>query len=352
MRVLLTGDRGYLGEVTKRELSRCGLEIRGCDAGWFDPPGTPGERCDFRDLGEGELRGFDAVVHLAAVCNDASGEIVATATEELNHAATTEFARAARNAGIRSFVLASSCSVYGAAGDVYADEHYAPEPLTAYGASKLNAERDVLALGGPEFGATALRFATLYGYSPSFRSDLMVNRMVSTAWRFGRINTSGTGAAIRPMLHVADAAAAICATVAGDPALVTGRIFNVGRPGENFRVSDVADLVSGTFPEAQIVNVGSEDARTYSVAFDRFTTTFPEWRPRYRPADGVADVAAAYRRGDLAFPGADPEGWGTTDRRDHLLALVRSAQLDEHFRRPSQLETGTEPLLPQSPSGE
>ncbi|GGQ63222.1 NAD-dependent epimerase/dehydratase family protein [Couchioplanes azureus] len=332
MRVLVTGDRGYLGAVVKSALGEAGHRTYGCDLGWFDLPGPAGGR-DFRDLTEEDLRGVDVVVHLAAVCNDACGDISATATEEVNHAATVRFAGISREAGVRSFVFASSCSVYGAAGDVEADETFAPVPLTAYGASKLAAERDVLGLAGAGFSTATLRFATLYGYSPSFRSDLMVNRMVATAWRSGRIVMSGTGAALRPMLHVRDAATAVCAVAEDGAGTSGGRLFNVGRAHENFRVADIAGLVSAAFPAAAVEQAGADDARSYSVSFRRFAEAFPKWKPRFTPADGVAEVAAALAGGRL--PQLDPApdaGWGPTDRKEWLLRLLGSGRLDERFR--------------------
>jgi nucleoside-diphosphate-sugar epimerase len=325
VRVLVTGDRGYLGSQVSAVLERSA----GCDLGLFDTAGVAGPARDFRDLTAADLSGADAVVHLAAVPNDAAGDISPDATEDVNHRGSVRLARLARDAGVRSFVLASSCSVYGAAGDVAADESYSPTPLTAYGSSKLAAEAGVLALAGPGFRPVALRFATLYGYSPSFRSDLMVNRMVSTAWRTGKIHVSGTGAALRPMLHVRDAASAIAAVL---PVDLAGQLFNVGAVGRNRTVLDIARLVAEAFPDAVIEPAGVDDARSYTVDFARFARTLPDWRPRLEIADGVRDVADALRDGDLPQLTSAASGWATTDRREWLLRLRGRGVLDEQFR--------------------
>jgi nucleoside-diphosphate-sugar epimerase len=201
-------------------------------------------------------------------------------------------------------------------------------PLTAYGSSKLAAEAGVLALARPGFSPSALRFATLYGYSPSFRSDLMVNRMVSTAWRTGKIHVSGTGAALRPMLHVRDAASAVAGVVtAGLPGLV-----NVGAVGRNLTVLEVARLVAGAFPDADVEGAGVDDARSYTVDFTRFARTLPDWRPRFEVADGVRDVADALRGGDLPQLTSTSSGWAMTDRREWLVGLRARGALDEEFR--------------------
>lgn len=334
MRVLLTGNEGYLGAVVQEALRARGHEPTGADAGFFHPHGER-RPWDVRDVGVEDLDGYDAVVHLAGLSNDAAGDLSEEVTVAINERASVRLARLAKVAGVGRFVFASSCSVYGGAVRAGLTEEDEARPLTAYARSKLAAERAIVALSDPGFAPAALRFATLFGFSPSFRNDLLVNRMVSTAWRYGQITVAGDGRAERPLLHVRDAAEAVLGTLAADPATVRGAVFNVGAPGSNFSVRAVADLVRSRFPEAAVAFAGSADRRTYNVCFDRFASRLPDARPVRTVADGIVEVAAALD-GRPVFPSLGSE-WGRGERSSWLSLLRRESVLTEKFRwwRPS-----------------
>lgn len=332
MRVFLAGNRGYLGSVLQDLLESDGHEVVGLDTGFFDAePMQP--RRDVRDVTAADLDGCEAVVNLAALCNDACGDLSESVTHQINSDAAAKLARLARSHGARTYVIASSCSVYGAAtGQDVLDETGPVAPETAYALSKVVAEREVLALAGDSFAPIALRFATLFGDSPSFRSDIMVNRIAGTAARWGRIRINGAGSLWRPLLHVRDAARAIRAVLTTDPDAVRGEIFNVGFPDQNHQIIDVVNMARALQPEVSVTRAPAVDSRSYAVCFDKFLTTFAGFSSSCTVTDGLREVAHAYRR-RLRLPlDAAGEGWAGTDRRERLLAMRSGGHLDTHFR--------------------
>ncbi|HEY0449373.1 SDR family oxidoreductase [Actinophytocola sp.] len=330
MRIFLTGNAGYFGSVVHEELLAAGHEVTGCDAGFFDVERDESAAWDVRDVTVEELRGHDAVVHLAGLSNDAAGELSEEVTVEINQRASIRLAWLASKAGVERFVFASSCSVYGAAAEPNLTEDGIVRPLTAYAHSKLWAERAIVAFTANGLCPTALRFATLYGPSPAFRNDLLVNRMTSTAWRHGQVTVTGDGSAERPLLHVRDAASAILETLSADSAAVFGEVFNVGVPGANYSLRQVADLVTARYPDVGVRFTGSPDRRSYTVCFDRFTDRVDGWRPQRTVEDGVAEVAALLNR-TAPFPRLGTR-WGPGERSSWLAGLIRENVLTDEFR--------------------
>ncbi|QNP71423.1 SDR family oxidoreductase [Streptomyces roseirectus] len=334
MRILLAGNRGYLGSVLERSLLRDGHEVTGLDTGFFDPaPRQP--RRDVRHVTRDDLRGCDAIVNLAAMCNDACGDLSATATEQINAHAPVRLAELAKSLGIRSYVLASSCSVYGAARDGELTEKDEVAPETAYAASKVTAEHEVLRLADESFAPVALRFATLFGDSPSFRSDLMINRIALTAARWGEIRMNGEGLLWRPLLHVADAANAIRLVLessdSGASSAPAGEIFNVGFADQNHRVVDVVEMARELLPHVTVTRTPAPDNRSYAVCFDKFQAAYGEFKSTCTAEGGLREVLDAYRlrlRAPLSETG---DGWAGTDRREWLLAKRSAGVLDADF---------------------
>ncbi|WP_416970342.1 NAD-dependent epimerase/dehydratase family protein [Streptomyces sp. 4F14] len=328
MRILLAGNRGYLGSVLERSLLHDGHEVVGLDTGYFDPaPRQP--RKDVRRVTRDDLRGCDAVVNLAAMCNDACGDLSASATHQINAHAPVRLAELAKSLGIRSYVLASSCSVYGAAREGELTERDAVAPETAYATSKVTAEHEVLRLADESFAPVALRFATLFGDSPSFRSDLMVNRIALTAVRWGRIRMNGEGLLWRPLLHVADAAQAIRLVLESRES--GGEVFNVGFADQNHRIVDVVEMTRELLPDVTVTKEPAPDSRSYAVCFDKFQAAYGEFKSTCTAADGLREVLDAYRlrlRAPLSETG---DGWAGTDRREWLLAKRSAGDLDADF---------------------
>ncbi|MEV6932537.1 SDR family oxidoreductase [Dactylosporangium sp. NPDC051485] len=344
MRTLVTGNMGYFGRALENVLQDAGHSVKGWDCGLFS--GWDDDVRDIRDISAADLSHFDNIVHLAALSNDATGELAPQMTREINLAAAVRIAELAREAGVRRFVFASSCSVYGAGSGVVNDENSTLNPLTEYARSKASAEVAMARLSTDGFWPVSLRFATLYGDSPSFRSDLVVNRMVCTAWRYGSIFVVGDGSISRPLLHVRDASNAIEAVLQADRATVTGEVFNVGASNANYRIFELAELVGSLFDEVRLEHGGTADTRDYAVDFRKFQDRFKGWNPGMSPLDGAREVLAALDSGrlaDLRVQGAD---WGPTDRGQWLRSLRREAKVSGDLRWADSRLLPTSDLLP------
>jgi nucleoside-diphosphate-sugar epimerase len=320
VKILLAGNRGYLGSVLQQLLLQDGHEVIGLDTGFYDAdPMQP--RKDVRQVTLDDLAECDAVVNLAAMCNDACGELSADVTHQINADAAVRLARMAKSQGIGTYVFASSCSVYGAAAD--------DGELTD--TSKVIAERELMQLADGAFSPVALRFATLFGDSPSFRSDLMVNRMALTACRWNEIWMNGEGLLWRPLLHVRDAARAIRNVLYADAVELGGEVFNVGFPDQNHRIVDVVEMACELLPDLTVTKSPAPDNRTYAVCFDKFHATFEQFRSSCSVADGLHEVVQAYHR-RLRLPlSAVGDGWAGTDRCGRLLGLRGAGHLDHGF---------------------
>src|SRR5690606_7581916 len=220
MRVLLTGSSGYVGSVMSRMLREAGHDVVGLDSDLFrdctfgdDAPDRAVIRKDIRDVRAEDLAGFDAVIHLAALCNDPLGSMNPGLTAEINHRASVRLARLARSAGVPRFVFASSCSLYGVAGQEMLDERAAFNPVTPYGLSKVQVEQDVARLATDEFSPTFMRNATAYGVSPRLRLDVVVNNLVAAAYATGQVLIQSDGTPWRPLVHVEDFSRAFIAVL-------------------------------------------------------------------------------------------------------------------------------------------
>lgn len=305
MRVLMTGHEGYIGSVMAPWLAAAGIEVHGLDSGLFagcdfgtPPPTIPARRIDLRDVSAEHLAGFDAVVHLAAISNDPLGNLNPRCTYQINHEASVRLAERAREAGVSRFLYSSSCSVYGAASpDDVLDESASFSPVTPYAESKVWVERDVARLANDDFSPVFLRNATVYGVSPRLRGDLVVNNLVGWAFATGRVLLKSDGSPWRPLVHVEDVCRAFLAVLRADRSRIHGEAFNVGRTGENYRISEVADSVREVVKGSRIdFEAGAgPDPRCYRVRFEKIESTLPEYQPVWTVRAGVEELERAYR---------------------------------------------------------
>jgi nucleoside-diphosphate-sugar epimerase len=338
MRVLVTGHHGYIGSVVAPALASAGHGVVGVDAFFYrgcdlypDEAAIAEIAADVRDLGVADLRGYDAVVHLAALSNDPLGDLDADLTYDVNHRATVALARAAREAGVGRFLFASSCSMYGTAGDDFVTEDAPLRPLTAYAESKVRSEEELSALADDDFSPVYLRCATAFGVSPRQRVDIVVNNLVAWAFTTKQVRILSDGTAWRPLVHVRDIGHAVEAVLAAPRAAIHGEAFNVGANSENYRVREVAELVRQAVP-GSTVELGARndpDPRSYRVDFGKLRRAVPDFQPRWSVADGARELADAYAAAGLTF--ADFEGPRFT-RLKQLQRLRDAGALDAQLR--------------------
>ena len=305
MRVLVTGSDGYIGAILGPDLMKRGFDVVGCDtgyysAGWLYPSPDPvpmSIRRDIRAIRAEDLTGFDAVVHLAELSNDPLGQHDPEITYKINHEGTLSLARAARAAGIRRFVYTSSCSVYGAANGDYefVDETTLPNPQTAYAECKVRVEQDLGAMAGDNFAPCFLRNATAYGASPRMRFDIVLNNLCGHAMTSGEIRLTSDGTPWRPLVHVKDICQAIRLSLMAPEDDIRGQIFNVGDTDSNYRIIDVATIVSETFPGCKLtVGESDGDNRSYKVGFDKIRKVLPRFRSEWTPERGARQLRTLF----------------------------------------------------------
>jgi nucleoside-diphosphate-sugar epimerase len=336
MRVLVTGHHGYIGSVLTGVLARAGHEVTGLDVFFYegcdfgsDSSSLPVIRKDIRDVDAGDLRGFDAVIHLAALSNDPLGCLDESCTFDINHLGSVNLATAARAAGVSRFLFASSCSLYGAAGDAILDEQAAFNPITAYGKSKVYVERDLSPLADDSFSPTYLRNATAYGASPRLRADIVVNNLVGVAYTTGRVLIQSDGTPWRPLVHVQDISRAFLAVLEAPREAVHNEAFNVGSSEENYQIRDVADIVQEIVPGCTVAYMdgGGPDPRCYRVNCDKLPRHVPGFRTEWTVRRGVEELFSS-----CIDNGLTAHGFARYVRLKRIQELLAAGRLDATLR--------------------
>ena len=336
MKILVTGTEGYIGARLAPRLIARGHTVAGLDTGFYRdgclyidgmPAGPATTYKDLRQATAADFEGFDAVVHLAELSNDPLGQNRPEITFQINHQGTLKIANAARQAGVRRFVYASSCSVYGLGTGDFLDESSPTNPQTAYAQCKVLVERDLIPLASDSFSVVCLRNATAYGPSPRMRFDIVLNDLCALAWTTRTIAMVSDGSPWRPIVHVEDICQAFVCAVEAPTDAINGQIFNVGRTSENYRVREIAECVGRAFPGCRItVGAPGGDDRSYRVSFDKIASKLPGFAAQWTAEQGAEELRRLFERIEFS---AETYAARPFTRLKQLKYLQRTGQVDE-----------------------
>jgi len=343
MLVLVTGHRGYIGTVMTPMLLEAGHEVVGLDSDLYRqcdfaeaPLDVPTIVKDIRDVGPADLRGFEAVVHLAGLSNDPLGDLNPKLTMEINHLASVRLAALVKEAGAQRFVFSSSCSIYGASGEELLNEESPLRPVTPYAESKVRAEKDISPLADDTFSPTFLRNATAYGVSPRLRFDLVLNNLTAWAYATGQVLLKSDGSPWRPVAHVEDISRAFLAVLEAPRGLIHNEAFNVCRIGENYRIRQLAQIVAEAVPGARVTFAegASGDKRCYRIDCRKIIRTLSRFRPQWTARMGAAELYRAYEAVGVTVDEFEGPKY---KRIAHIRKLLAEGVLDEtlRFRQPT-----------------
>lgn len=330
MRILVTGDKGYIGTILTAMLVDAGYDVLGLDSDLFrhctfgdqsNLPDVPSIHKDIRHIEHADLEGVDVVMHLAGLSNDPLGDYRPTLTEEINTQASIRLAQIAKEVGVKRFIFSSSCSNYGAAGEAPVTEESELNPVTPYGVSKVAVEKAVTKMADNDFSPTFLRNATAYGVSPRLRFDLVLNNLVAWAYTTGLVYIKSDGTPWRPIVHIEDISRAFVAVLEAPREDVHNEVFNVGRTQENYRISEIADIVADVVPGCKVeyASDAGPDKRTYRVDCSKIEQCLPNFKPQWTARKGAEELYQAFKNSDLTLEEFEGDRYKRIAHVKHLI---------------------------------
>ncbi|MBD2605196.1 SDR family oxidoreductase [Scytonema hofmannii FACHB-248] len=337
MKILVTGTEGYLGSLLPPLLIERGHEVLGVDTGYYKVGwlynGTQVTaktlNKDIRNITAEDLQGVEAIVHMAELSNDPTGQLSPTITYDINHKGSVRLAKLAKEAGVRRFVYMSSCSVYGVATEGDVTEESSVNPQTAYAECKTLVERDVRPLADDDFSPTFMRNATAFGASPRMRFDIVLNNLSGLAWTTKEIKMTSDGTPWRPLVHALDICKAIVCAIEAPRDIVHNQIFNVGDTTNNYRVKEVAEIIANVFTGCKLsFGDSGADNRSYRVSFEKINTILPGFKCDWNAQRGAQQLFDLFSQIDMTEETFLSRGF---TRLKQLEYLIRTQQIDQDF---------------------
>ncbi|MBW4549036.1 MAG: SDR family oxidoreductase [Symplocastrum torsivum CPER-KK1] len=337
MKVLVTGTEGYLGSLLPPLLIERGHDVIGVDTGYYKVGwlynGTEVTAKtltkDIRNITHEDLEGVEAIVHMAELSNDPTGQLSPTITYDINHKGSVRLATIAKEAGVRRFVYMSSCSVYGVATEGDVTEESSVNPQTAYAECKTLVERDVMPMADDSFSPTFMRNATAFGASPRMRFDIVLNNLAGLAWTTKEIKMTSDGTPWRPLVHALDICKAIVCALEAPRDVVHAQVFNVGDTSNNYRVKEIAEIIADIFTGCQLsFGDSGADNRSYRVSFEKINTTLPGFKCDWDAKRGAQQLFDLFTQIDMTKETFESRGF---TRLKQLEYLIRTQQIDKDF---------------------
>ncbi len=337
MKILVTGTEGYIGSLLAPMLMRSGHEVIGVDTGFYKVGWLYNSNVltaktlnkDIRHITAEDLQGVEAIVHMAELSNDPTGQLSPTITYDINHKGSIRLATLAKAAGVRRFVYMSSCSVYGVATGNDVTEETPVNPQTAYAECKTLVERDVKMMADDSFSPTFMRNATAFGASPRMRFDIVLNNLAGLAWTTKEIRMTSDGTPWRPLVHVLDICKAILCTLEAPRDIIHNQIFNVGDTAHNYQVREVAQIVADIFKGCQLsFGDNGADNRSYRVSFEKINKILPGFKCDWNAESGTQQFFDLFTLIDM---NNDTFLFRGFTRLKQLEYLLRTQQINKDF---------------------